>query len=396
MKNINTYKKISYYKILLLSFSIFLFYGLVDFDFRTDKSTQLEIYRNELAKIEKDILDTKSAITLNSEQLKNYSAQVSAVADLLKRVQPADTLKEERALILMDEQLKKVNDKLTKIKSKFGARVVWLYKNGENYESELLFSSKSLNDFYVRLAYLEKATSLRKSEFDKIRKEQKVLQEAKRILNLSYTQKAKYIEGKTEDKQSLMEKKIQYESKVKSFKYRVDELERRKDFLNKHIKIIEDQLADKSFDNYVTLDQTVNYDGQPVSTLKGKLILPVLSTYVIKDFGLGFDFNHRIYSYNTGIDVSIAKGSEVKAIASGTVESIIFMPMYGNVIFINHAEGFKSAYAILENIKVKPGDVVKAGNIIAYTSENENGQSFHFELWRWSRALDPKQWIKVN
>ena len=72
------------------------------------------------------------------------------------------------------------------------------------------------------------------------------------------------------------------------------------------------------------------------------------------------------------------------------------MPLYGNVIFINHGEGFKSVYAILENIKVKPGDIVKAGNVIAYTSENENGQSFHFELWRWSRALDPKQWIKVN
>jgi septal ring factor EnvC (AmiA/AmiB activator) len=395
LNNIETYKKISYYKILLLSFSLFLFYGLIDFDFRTDKSTQLEIYRNEVAKIEKDILDNKSAIALNSEQLKNYSAQVSAVADLLKKVQP-DTLKEERALILMDEQLKKVNDKLLKIKAKFGARVVWLYKNGENYESELLFSSKSLNDFYVRLAYLEKATKLRKSEIEKIRKEQKVLQEAKRIMTLSYGQKMKVIEGKSEDKQSLMEKKIQFENKVKSLKYRAEELERRKDFLNKHIKIIEEQLADKSFDNYVTLDQAVNYEGQPVTSLKGKLIVPVLSTYIIKDFGLGFDFNHRIYSYNTGIDVSIAKGSEVKAVASGTVESVIFMPMYGNVIFINHAEGFKSVYGILENIKVKPGDIIKAGNVIAYTSDNENGQSFHFELWRWSRALDPKQWIKVN
>lgn len=378
-----------------MSFSIFLFCGLVDFDFRTDKSNQLEIYRQELAKIEKDILDTKSAIALNSEQLKNYTTQVSAVADLLKKVQP-DTLKEERALILMDEQLKKVNDKLLKIKAKFGARVIWLYKNGENYESELLFSSKSLNDFYVRLAYLEKATKIRKSEIEKIRKEQKVLQEAKRIMTMSYGQKMKVIESKSEDKQTLMEKKIQFENKVKSLKYRVDELERRKDFLSKNISSIENQLSDKTFDNYVTLDQTVNYDGQPVSTLKGKLITPVLSTYVLKDFGLGFDVNHRIYSYNTGIDVSIAKGSEVKAIASGTVESVIFMPLYGNVIFINHGEGFKSVYAILENIKVKPGDAVKAGNVIAYTSDNENGQSFHFELWRWSRALDPKQWIKVN
>ncbi|MBS1492008.1 MAG: peptidoglycan DD-metalloendopeptidase family protein [Bacteroidetes bacterium] len=378
-----------------MSFSLFLFYGLVDFDFRTDKSNQLEIYKQELAKIEKDILDTKSAITLNSEQLKNYTFQVSAVADLLKKVQP-DTLKEERALILMDEQLKKVNDKLLKIKAKFGARVIWLYKNGENYESELLFSSKSLNDFYVRLAYLEKATKIRKSEIEKIRKEQKVLQEAKRIMTLSYAQKMKVIEGKSEDKQSLMEKKIQFENKVKSLKYRVDELERRKDFVAKNIRLIENQLADKSFDRYVTLDQNVTYDGQPVSSLKGKLIVPVLSTYILKDFGLGFDFNHRIYTYNTGIDVSIAKGSEVKAIASGTVESIVFIPMYGNMIFINHGEGIKSVYGVIENMKVKPGDVIKAGNVIAYTSDNENGQSFHFELWRWSRALDPKQWVKVN
>lgn len=395
MIKIYTYKRILNYKILLLSLSLFLFYGLVDFDFRTDKSNQLEIYRQELAKIEKDILDTKSAITLNSEQLKNYSTQVSAVADLLKKVQP-DTLKEERAMILMDEQLKKVNDKLLKIKAKFGARAIWLYKNGENYESDLLFSSKSLNDFYVRLAYLEKATKIRKSEIEKIRKEQKVLQEAKRIMTLSYGQKMKVIETKAEDKQSLMEKKIQFENKVKSLKYRVDELERRKDFLEKNINQIEFQLSDKFFDHYVTLDQNVTYDGQAISTLKGKLIVPVLSTYILKDFGLGFDINHRIYSYNTGIDVSIAKGSEVKAVASGTVETIIFIPLYGTMVFINHGEGFKSVYGVVENIKVKQGDIVKAGSVIATTSENENGQSFHFELWRWSRALDPKQWVKVN
>lgn len=395
MTKISTYRHKLYLKIFFLSFSFLLFCGLVDFDFRTDKTNQLEIYKQELAKIEKDILDTKSAIALNSEQLKNYSSQVSTVADLLKRVQP-DTLKEERALILMDEQLKKVNEKLAKIKAKFGARIIWLYKNGENYESELLFSSKSLNDFYVRLAYLEKATKLRKSEFEKIRKEQKVLQEAKKILSLSYAQKMRYIEGKAEDKQTLLEKKIQYENKVKSLKYRVDELERRKEFLNKNVKSLESLLADNSFSHYVTLDQTVNYDGQPVSALKGKLILPVLSTFVTKDFGLNFDVNHRIYSFNTGIDVSIAKGSEVKAIANGTVESVTYVPMYGFVIFINHGEGFKSAYGIIENIKVKQGDIVKAGTVIANTSDNASGQGFHFELWRWSRPLDPKQWIKVN
>ena len=395
MLKIITYKVFSYYKILLLSFSIILFYGLTDFDFRTDKANQLEIYRQELEKVEREILDTKSAITLNSEQLKNYTTQVATVADLLKRVQP-DTLKEERALILMDNQLKAINEKLAKIKAKFGARVIWLYKNGTNYESELLFSSKSLNDFYVRLAYLEKATKLRKSEFEKIRREQKVLQESKRIMSLSYGQKMKMIETKTEDKQSLMEKKIQFDNKVKGLRYHVDELARRKDFLNKNIALLEAQLADKTFDHYVSIEQNAKYDGQPLSSLKGKLIPPVLSTYVLKDFGLGFNFKDKVYTYNTGIDVSIAKGSEVKAISSGIVESITFIPMYGNLIFINHGEGFKSAYGVIQNIQVKQGDSVKPGSVIAQTSENINGQSFHFELWRWNRALDPKQWVKVN
>lgn len=395
MYKIKTYKLFLNYKILLLSFSIILFYGLTDFDFRTDKANQLEIYRQELEKTEREILDTKSAITLNSEQLKNFTTQVAAVAELLKKVQP-DTLKEERALILLDNQLKAINEKLAKIKAKFGARMIWLYKNGANYESELLFSSKSLNDFYVRLAYLEKATKLRKSEFEKIKREQKVLQESKRIMSLSYSQKMKVIETKTEDKQSLIEKKIQFETKVKGLRYRVDELARRKDFLNKNIKILEAQLADGTFGNYVSIQQQISYDGQPFSALKGKLILPVLSTYVIKDFGLGMNIKDKVYTYNTGIDVSIAKGSEVKAISSGVVESITFIPMYGNVIFINHGEGFKTAYGVIQNIQVKQGDNVKAGSVIAQTSDNINGQSFHFELWRWSRALDPKEWVKVN
>ena len=51
-------------------------------------------------------------------------------------------------------------------------------------------------------------------------------------------------------------------------------------------------------------------------------------------------------------------------------------------------------YTVIKEISVKLDQNVKAGDIIAKSSENMNGQCFHFEIWDNKTPVDPKKWIK--
>ncbi|MFA5405034.1 MAG: M23 family metallopeptidase, partial [Ignavibacteria bacterium] len=112
------------------------------------------------------------------------------------------------------------------------------------------------------------------------------------------------------------------------------------------------------------------------------------------DFGKSINPETKTVTYNNGVDVSISLGSEVKSVADGKVEVISFLPYFGNIIIIQHDDNFRSVYAIVKDINIQINSQVRAGDVIAKTSENNNGQCFHFELWKNNSPLDPKQWIR--
>jgi lipoprotein NlpD len=80
-------------------------------------------------------------------------------------------------------------------------------------------------------------------------------------------------------------------------------------------------------------------------------------------------------SYHRSVKYKTQKGDNIKAIAKGIVR-FVGSSQYGQLISIEHKEGFVGAYLNIGTFKVKNGDEVKAGSIIA-TASNEN---FNFKL----------------
>ena len=83
-----------------------------------------------------------------------------------------------------------------------------------------------------------------------------------------------------------------------------------------------------------------------------------------------------------------------KNLPRSKVEAISYLPYFGSIIIIQHDGNYRSVYAIVKNITVNINNPVRAGDVIAKTYENNNGQCFHFELWKDNSPLDPKQWIR--
>lgn len=115
------------------------------------------------------------------------------------------------------------------------------------------------------------------------------------------------------------------------------------------------------------------YSG-PVGT--GVFTWPAVQTYLS-----GYDFSPEINHW--GIDVAGDLNDPLYAVDNGVIVYAGWNDWgYGNVIAIDHGNGFQSLYAHLESWAVGCGAYVYQGDIIGYmgTTGNSSGPHLHFEL----------------
>ena len=93
-----------------------------------------------------------------------------------------------------------------------------------------------------------------------------------------------------------------------------------------------------------------------------------------------------------GIDIAAPRGTPVTAPAAGTV-TLAEPDMYfeGGLVFIDHGLSVTSAYMHLDSLKVKVGDKVRRGDVIATVGSTGRSTGPHLDwrmFWRGAR-LDP-------
>lgn len=123
---------------------------------------------------------------------------------------------------------------------------------------------------------------------------------------------------------------------------------------------------------------------------------PVKSGYISSGFGQRSDpFTGRLANHK-GIDFAGREGSEVIAVASGVVTWAGDRYGYGNMVELNHGNGYVTRYAHNSETLVNVGDTVKRGDVIARMGDTgrATGPNLHFEVLRDGRAVDPLTVIK--
>lgn len=95
---------------------------------------------------------------------------------------------------------------------------------------------------------------------------------------------------------------------------------------------------------------------------------------------------------NNGLDISASMGSPVFAAEDGHVAYTgTHISVLGGVILIQHTQGWTSVYGHLDKIRVKQGDFVKKGEVIASAGESGNTPrpQLHFEIRHGLKAVNP-------
>ncbi len=116
-----------------------------------------------------------------------------------------------------------------------------------------------------------------------------------------------------------------------------------------------------------------------------------VSGKVISSFGSGSDG-----LYNEGINIAVPAGTPVRAAAAGTVRYAgNELRGYGNLVLIEHAGGYVTAYAHNQALTVKRGDKIARGDVIARAGQTGNVKSpqVHFEIRKGTKSIDPKKML---
>jgi septal ring factor EnvC (AmiA/AmiB activator) len=131
---------------------------------------------------------------------------------------------------------------------------------------------------------------------------------------------------------------------------------------------------------------------RPFSGLKGSLRLPVagelMNRFGAPREGGGVDWK--------GLFIRASQGTVVKAIAAGQVVFAEWLRGFGNLIIVDHGEGYMSLYSNNESLYKQVGDRVQPGDAIA-TVGNSGGQpdpGLYFEMRHQSRPVNPLLWVK--
>ena len=95
---------------------------------------------------------------------------------------------------------------------------------------------------------------------------------------------------------------------------------------------------------------------------------------------------------NEGINIAVPEGTSVRAAESGVVAySGNELKGYGNLVLIQHENGWVSAYGYADRLLVKREDMVKKGQVIAKSGRTGpvDQPQLHFELRQGAKPVDP-------
>ncbi len=123
--------------------------------------------------------------------------------------------------------------------------------------------------------------------------------------------------------------------------------------------------------------------------------MPIANSYITSGFGGRADPFGRGAQNHKGIDFKANVGDPVLAVADGVVAFAGVKGGYGNVIDVDHGNGYITRYAHNSRLLVKAGDLVRVGQEVAKagSSGRSTGAHVHFEVWQDGRVLNPRKFL---
>jgi len=375
------------------------------------RQKQLEKLRSDIDGYEKKLQESAKREKSTLEKLDDLERQSTLMRELVRKLreeeqQITDDIAQARNAVALLE------DQLQFLKTHYASYVRSVYKNGRVYDLELLFSSKSVNQLYIRIEYLKRFSAQRAEDLRRILEKRSELEKRNGELQKTLEQERRVIADKTREERTLKRKASQRHQTLtrirKDKKLYSQELKRKTDAVKEIEQIIaeliEKERLQKEREEAARRERLARApEPAPAPEAegifdqrKGKLRWPVGSGSIASRFGSHIHPVLKTVTQNSGIDIAVPVGSDVVAVADGEVSVLKFIPGYGNVLILNHYGGYRTVYAHLSDIFVSEGQRIREGQVIGRSGDSLGGSLLHFEVWKDRAKQNPEAWLARN
>ncbi len=358
--------------------------------------TQIAEKQKELDELKAKLIDVRSEIQQLEKQKVGTLTHIEKIDEGISlTIKYIDELtsqesKEKARVSELSKRLARLEAKMKYRKDDLRERLIRLYKWTPFYKLEILFSSKSLPEILSSSYYLQilakddqKAFFDFKSDWERYLTDKKMREEL--IVTLKERKEEKeselgYLNAERRKKKNILNKvakqadeKKKLEKELKSAQRKLEELivelERKRDKVKRGTNYLENN--------------------------KGTLPWPCRGK-VITNFGKVIHPKYNTKTKNNGIDISASYGDNVHAVAPGKVVYADRFMGYGNLVLIDHLDGYYSLYGHLAEILVDVNKEIAEGRIIGRIGESGSlsGPMLHFELRKDGKPVDPLAYLK--
>lgn len=241
-----------------------------------------------------------------------------------------------------------------------------MMRRGKSLQYITVYEHRVLNTYKANLEVLqEKENQLVKLKRDLIRNRENV-----RVEEVSLAEKKK-------DKEILL---ASVKNEEYSYKKMLSEL---KDASKRLLEVIRET------------EKTDTFSAEGLSKLKGKLPWPVQGKVAIP-YGSQRDPQFNTPIFRSGTYIQSIGDSAAKAVYNGKVVFAEWFKGYGQLVIVNHGNGYHTLYGSLSEIFTKVGDIIKVNQAIGRVGNSGilNAPGLYFEIRYKGKPLDPFQWLK--
>lgn len=375
--------------------------GLRAQDTRAQEAKKARLER-EIAIIDKQLAENSSKsnamlsnLTLIRKKISNRKAlveesdrQIQAISD---------------KIYLKQRQINRLQARVDTLTSHYSRLVLSAYKNRDSRIWYMhILASDNLGQAFRRYSYFKNLSTQMNKEAKEIRLMQDDLLKEKEALAVMKKEAQAVKAERVSELDKLRKEETEADNVVKKLKknrktYQNQLNAKKKEItaLNREIERIVAAAMKGASKSKNKKQEPIDYKlAEEFSKNKGKLPWPADGP-VVGRFGKQFHpvFKNLELPPNNGVDVAVAKGTDIKAVFKGVVKQVLVMPGYNQCILIQHGNYF-TFYCKLKTVNVKAGQKVDTNDVIGTVDTINGDTQLHFEVWKGTKPQNPELWLR--
>ena len=347
------------------------------------------------AKLEREIAIIDKQLAENASR---SNAMLSNLTLIRKKVSNRKALVEES-----DRQINRLQARVDTLTSHYSRLVVSAYKNRDaRLWYMYMLSSDNLGQAFRRYAYFKNLSSQMNDEARKIKIAQEELVQEREALAALKKEAQAVKNERVKELNTLRAEEAEADKVVKNlqknkktYQKQLADKKKQVNALNREIERILADAVKQPSSSSSKKSAPVDYKlAEEFSKNKGKLPWPADGP-VVGRFGRQFHpvFKNLELPPNNGIDIAVAKNSDVKCVFKGVVKQVFVMPGYNQCVLISHGNYF-TFYCKLKTVNVKAGDKVGTNESIGKVDTINGDTQLHFEVWLNTKPQNPESWLR--